>query len=149
MLVTSPHNIMIIYHQPLFQHIQFNAIQGLEKSILTLLWPSNFNRRRSAEQQLRSSNHNCSHSNMVSEAAVTHGNSPAAEWALEEIRAGHREVSPQHLGCSPSQTPCRQGRPSRQGLRSRHQGKNRRRLQLVALWLSGLDSAQRSRQFSS
>ena len=119
-------------------------MQGLEKSILTLLWLFNFNRRKSAEQQLGSSSLNRSHDNMVREAAVSHGNSPAAEWALKEVRADHQVAGLLIKGCSPLQTPC-----SGQGHHNRHQGKTRRRPQLVALWPSGLGSAQKSRQFSS
>lgn len=126
------------------QHKQVDSMQGLEKSILTLLWPFNSNRRKSAEQQLGSSSLNRSHGNRVSEAAVSHGNSPAAEWALKEVRAGHQVAGLVIKGCSPSQTQC-----SGQGQRNRQQGKTRRRPQLVALWPSGLDSAQKSRQFSS
>lgn len=117
-----------------------DSMQGLQKLILTLLWPFNFNRRKSVEQQLGSSSLDSSRSNMVSEAAVSHINHPAAEWALKEVRAGHRVVGHLIKGCSPLQTPC-----SEEGLHNRHQGKSRRRPQLAALWPSGLDLAQKSR----
>lgn len=105
--------------------------------MLTLLWPSNSTRKKSAEQQLGSS---CL-SSMVSEAAVSLGNSPTAEGALKVTRAGHLEVGTMIKGPSPLQTPC-----SRQGQLKSHQGKSRRRPPSVALLLSGLDSVRKSRQ---
>lgn len=107
--------------------------------MLTLPWPFNSTRKKSAEQQLCSSRLSCSHSSMVSEAAVTHGNSPTAEWAQKVIRADHLEAGPMIKGPSPLQTPC-----SMQGQHKRHQGKSRRRPPSVALLPSGLDSAQKS-----